>query len=52
MLGSHDVAAAREFYEAVLRPLGLRCIFDSKDFVAFAIAEDDRPRFWICRPYD
>ena len=52
MLGSHDVAAAREFYEAVLRPLGLRCIVDSKDFVAFATAEDDSPRFWICRPYD
>lgn len=50
MLGSHDVAAARDFYEAVLRPLGLHCIVDSKDFVAFATAEDDSPRFGSAGP--
>jgi catechol 2,3-dioxygenase-like lactoylglutathione lyase family enzyme len=58
-VGTRDIARAKGFYDAVLRPLGLVCWFDDPDggwlsYSAPAAPERpqvlERPQFLVCRP--
>lgn len=48
-LGTNDFAAARNFYERVLRTLGCRIIMEHEDAAAFGKAYAE---FWIQTPFD
>ncbi|MCL2393876.1 MAG: VOC family protein [Acidimicrobiaceae bacterium] len=45
-----DVARSRTFYQAVLKPLGLRAAYTDGDAVGFA--NGDRAPFWIGPPVE
>lgn len=53
-VGTNDYARAKAFYDAVLAPLGLRCIHDSAEEGAagWALDPDRAPHFWLVRPFD
>jgi catechol 2,3-dioxygenase-like lactoylglutathione lyase family enzyme len=43
-LGVRDVAASKRFYDAILQPLGYRCISDSAESLGYGAAS---PALWI-----
>ncbi|HZP88889.1 MAG TPA: VOC family protein [Burkholderiales bacterium] len=45
-IGVHDVVRAKRFYDAVLEPLGYRCLSESPDALGYG---DDAPELWILR---
>jgi catechol 2,3-dioxygenase-like lactoylglutathione lyase family enzyme len=50
-VGSNDIARAKSFYDALLKPLGLARHADYPDGVGYALA-GGRPQLWIVRPLD
>ncbi|MCW3476218.1 VOC family protein [Limobrevibacterium gyesilva] len=42
--GVRDVAAARRFYDAVLGPLGYRCLHSGDDYAGYGA---EAPGFWL-----
>ena len=54
-LGSNDISRAREFYDAILKPLSMKCDFVSDDELGYG--RIDRPEgereciLWIGRPF-
>jgi catechol 2,3-dioxygenase-like lactoylglutathione lyase family enzyme len=43
-IGVRDLAAARRFYDAVLAPLGYRCLHDFDTALGYGA---ERPEFWL-----
>ncbi|MGE5202138.1 MAG: VOC family protein [Acidobacteriota bacterium] len=43
-IGVRDIAAARRFYDAALKPLGFKCLSGSAASLGYG---DESPRFWI-----
>jgi catechol 2,3-dioxygenase-like lactoylglutathione lyase family enzyme len=43
-MGVRDVAAAKRFYDAALKPLGYSCLSDGPDSLGYG---NDRVAFWI-----
>jgi catechol 2,3-dioxygenase-like lactoylglutathione lyase family enzyme len=48
-LGATDLAKARAFYDAALKPLGCRRVYDMDDASGYG-ASEDKPFFWIGGP--
>ena len=54
-LGSNDILRSRRFYDAVSKPLGMKCDFNDDDYLGYGRL--DRPEgqreciLWIGRPY-
>ena len=51
-LGSNDLTAARRFYDAVLAPLGLKCVYEMDGAFAFSKSRNSAPWLWIMTPFD
>ena len=49
--GSNDLAKARDFYDALTKPLGLARLFESPEGVGYA-RTGGRPQLWIVKPAD
>lgn len=49
-LGSNDLGRARAFYEAVLQPLGYRCLHIGEAEIGFG-AQDGPSRLWVLKPF-
>ena len=49
--GSNDLAKAKAFYDALTKPLGLACLFESPDGVGYG-QTGGRPQLWIVKPAD
>jgi catechol 2,3-dioxygenase-like lactoylglutathione lyase family enzyme len=45
-IGVKDLAKARRFYDAVLQPLGYKCLFDSQEALGYG-APSEAPEFWL-----
>jgi catechol 2,3-dioxygenase-like lactoylglutathione lyase family enzyme len=43
-IGARDVAAAKRFYDAALKPLGYKCLSESDNVLGYGA---DAPVFWI-----
>ena len=43
-IGARDIARARRFYDAVLKPLGYTCLSAAEDSLGYGA---DAPEFWI-----
>jgi catechol 2,3-dioxygenase-like lactoylglutathione lyase family enzyme len=43
-IGTRDVAAARKFYDAALKPLGYACLSESEGGVGYG---SNTPQFWV-----
>ncbi|MGH8010902.1 MAG: VOC family protein [Candidatus Binataceae bacterium] len=43
-IGVKDLAAARRFYDAVLTPLGYKCLYEADEAVGFGA---EAPEFWV-----
>ena len=43
-IGVRNIAAARRFYDAALKPLGFKCLSESAASLGYG---DESPRFWI-----
>lgn len=43
-IGVRDLAAARRFYEAALKPLGYRCVYESEGSLGFGA---EQPELWV-----
>lgn len=50
MVGCNDIASAKQFYEPVMRSIGIPVIIRDDDFIAFG--KPEQPRFWVTRPID
>ncbi len=50
-LGSNDLAKAKGFYEALVKPLGLVCRADYPNSVGYGPA-DGRAQLWVLSPLD
>ena len=51
-VGSNDVPRTRAFYSKVLATLGLTCVHEGEEAVAFGRAGDEGPWFWVLPPFD
>lgn len=51
-LGTNDLARARQFYDAVLAPIGLIRRADEPSEVGYGAAADHRTRLWITAPFN
>jgi catechol 2,3-dioxygenase-like lactoylglutathione lyase family enzyme len=43
-IGARDIARARRFYDAALKPLGYSCLSSGNDSLGYGAAE---PAFWV-----
>ena len=43
-IGVKDLARARRFYDAALTPLGYKCMYEGKEYLAYG---DKRAEFWV-----
>lgn len=43
-IGARDIARARRFYDAALKPLGYSCLSSGNDLLGYGAAE---PAFWV-----
>ena len=43
-IGSKDLAKARKFYDAVLEPLGYKCLMSGDGYMGYG---DKEPEFWV-----
>ena len=50
-IGTNDLAKAKAFYDALLRPLGIVCRAEHPEAVAYGLPEGPTP-IWIVRPLD
>ncbi len=50
-IGANDLARARDFYDAVLAPLGLEVRFSGGGIVGWGLP-GGRPQFLVVRPFD
>ena len=48
-LGVGDIAVSRSFYDAALKPLGCRRVYDMEILSGYG-ATEDKPSFWIAGP--
>ena len=44
-IGVRDIAAARRFYDAALKPLGVKCL--SEDAISLGYGGTEGPRLWL-----
>ncbi len=51
-LGSNDLKRSRKFYDAVLAPLGYKCLVSKHDEIGYGVEGDHRAcRIWLVQPY-
>lgn len=43
-IGVKDLAKARRFYDAALKPLGYKCLFESSEYCGYGAK---KPEFWL-----
>ena len=51
-LGSNNLAAAKQFYDAVMPTLGLGLRAEEPDEVGYGAPAPDRIQFWVTKPYN
>jgi len=51
-LGTNDIERARQFYDAILPPLGYRCQRYSEEEIGYSADGDTRCRLWIVTPFN
>jgi catechol 2,3-dioxygenase-like lactoylglutathione lyase family enzyme len=53
-IGVSDLGKAKDFYDAVLKPLGYACVYTvdipGQGVIAHGYGEADKPSFWIGKP--
>jgi catechol 2,3-dioxygenase-like lactoylglutathione lyase family enzyme len=53
-VGANDFARAKQFYDAVLPPIGLKRFFDNAQLgvLGYSLDPPRTPQFWVLRPID
>jgi catechol 2,3-dioxygenase-like lactoylglutathione lyase family enzyme len=50
-IGADDIARAKRFYDAILKPMGHLPIYETNSWLGYGQADGaDRPKIWICNP--
>jgi len=51
-VGSDDIARAKAFYEAVMKPLGFVRVIDRDDYFVYGETATSPAAFWVLPPFD